>query len=338
MSQVARGLADLGVDLHGALEFIEPKPSEGTGLPLTERIPLSAIPLLWTQMNGAAEKSGVGLRLAERIRPEMWEVFGYVVKCSATLGDACVRAGRFIELLCDGIELGLHVEGSRAVLSYRGLAPELAHSEITEFILGAITTCARQISGRFDLQPAEVRFTHGPPPNIEAHTTMFGCPVFFRRPQNALLFPSEALHLSVLEYDPKLCALLDRQASQLLEALPRPSTLTRRVQEIISRELQGGSPTVDRVSAELGMHSRTLGRRLRAEGTSFQQLLDELRHELADRYLSEPGLSIGEVAFLLGYSDPSAFNKAFRRWTGTAPHEYRRHVSSHPPPLAANEN
>jgi AraC-like DNA-binding protein len=134
------------------------------------------------------------------------------------------------------------------------------------------------------------------------------------------------LHTPVVGGDRKLCAILEKQALELLDDLPRVGELSRRVQEAISAELRGGNPSAENVAEKLGVHPRTLSRRLQAEGTSHQQLLDQLRFELAERYLRERGLSIGEVAYLLGYADTSSFNKAFKRWTGSAPKRYRQQV------------
>ena len=103
--------------------------------------------------------------------------------------------------------------------------------------------------------------------------------------------------------------------------------LSRRVQETISEELRGGDPRAEHIADKLGLHPKTLSRRLRAEGTSHQQLLDQLRYRLAERYLRDPNLGIGEIAFLLGYADNSSFNKAFKRWTGSAPQRYRQRAN-----------
>ncbi len=101
-----------------------------------------------------------------------------------------------------------------------------------------------------------------------------------------------------------------------------------KVEALVRAELQGGSPMLENVAAQLGLHSRALTRRLRSEGTTYSALLDRLRRDLAEHYLSEPHVSVTDVAFLLGFSDASAFNKASRRWFGTSPLTLRRRLRS----------
>ena len=124
--------------------------------------------------------------------------------------------------------------------------------------------------------------------------------------------------------DAALKGVLDRAATQLLERLPRRDTWTARVREILAAELARGAPTLEQIAYRLGVTERTLRRRLHDEGTSHKEVLAELRLSLAQRHLSERVLSVAEIAFLLGFAEPSAFHKAFRRWTGRAPADCRR--------------
>jgi AraC-like DNA-binding protein len=288
-----------------------------------EQIPLSLLYDFWEAIRQTTEQYALGLRLARLVRPETYEVFGYVLRTSATLGDALLRATRFVRLVTETVELSFYVEGERAILVHKPLFPDLLHPESSEFILGAIGMVARHLTGKH-LVPTEVRFSHPPPPDVSFHHELFECPVYFSRPHNGYVFDSALLHTPVVSHDSQLCAVLEREAEQLLAKLPKTGQLSRKVQELLSAELRGGNPNADHIAEQLGMHPKTLSRRLKSEGTTHQQLLDQLRYQLAERYLLEPNLSIGEVAFLLGYSDTSSFNKAFKRWTGTAPQFYRQ--------------
>jgi AraC-like DNA-binding protein len=282
----------------------------------------------WEAVRETSGQSALGLRLGEMARAEYYEVFGYVLSSSATLGDALLRATRFMRLVAPNIELSFYVEGERAVLLYKALDPELFHPESSEFVLGAIGAIARALTG-LHLLPLEVRFAHDAPPDMSHYQRLFeGVPVHFNRPHNGYVFESSLLNLPVKSSDSVLCAKLEREAEELLRQMPKVGELSRKVQEAISEELRGGNPSAEHVADKLGMHPKTLSRRLKAEGTSHQQLLDQLRYRLAERYLREPNLSIGEIAFLLGYSDTSSFNKAFKRWTGTAPQHYRQRVAN----------
>jgi AraC-like DNA-binding protein len=127
-----------------------------------------------------------------------------------------------------------------------------------------------------------------------------------------------------MKADPSLCALLDRHARELLARYPREDSLVERIRTLMKGELNGGDASLEVVAERLGMSARTLQRKLQASGTSHQELLDEMRRDLAVRYLREPGMAVCEVAYLLGFSESSAFHRAFKRWTGTTPSEFRR--------------
>jgi len=120
-----------------------------------------------------------------------------------------------------------------------------------------------------------------------------------------------------------LCSVLDRHAENLLSRFPPRNSIVDQSRSIIGHELRGGDPSLERVAAQLGLSARTLQRKLHEQHTSHNELVDHLRHELAVRYLQEREMAIGEVAYLLGFSEPSSFHRAFKRWTGATPREFR---------------
>lgn len=323
LRRLSAGLTELGVDIDRVL-----RPFGLSGADMAsfdEPVRLSTLYDLWQSAVEVTGESGLGVRLASRARPETYELFGCILSNSATLGDALLRAIRFHRLVSNFNQLALNLDGDRATLTIEALYPEFVHRESTEFTLAAVCTLARRIAGR---SPAslEVRFTHSAPRDLTHHEQHFQAPVRFNRPHTALVFDSSILHAPVLGGDAKLCEALDRQAQQMLDQLPRPDSLASHVRELIGAELTGGNPSAENIADKLGMHPKTLGRRLKSEGTSHQRLLDELRYQRAERYLRVPDLSINEVAFMLGYADTSALNKAFKRWTGASPTQYRQHV------------
>jgi AraC-like DNA-binding protein len=140
------------------------------------------------------------------------------------------------------------------------------------------------------------------------------------------VFDAALLHLPIGSRDPHLCTLLERQAERLLASLPEPRRFTRAVKGLVASAIEEGNPGAERVAVRLGVHVRTLGRRLRGEGTTYRRLLEEVRREIAERHFTVSDKTVSEVAFSLGYAHASTFHKAFRRWTGTAPDAYRRRV------------
>ncbi|MET0390298.1 MAG: helix-turn-helix domain-containing protein, partial [Polyangiales bacterium] len=198
------------------------------------------------------------------------------------------------------------------------------HRHSAEFTLASHVVVASQIT-QTSMQPTAVEFRHRTPTNIAEHTRIFGVAPSFGHPANALVWQREVLERAVPAADPALSRVVERHARALLAALP---DVTRgyadRVRGVLARALESGDASLGHVARELKLSERSLQRRLAAEQQSFDGLLDEVRHTLALRYLADPRLGISELAYLLGYSEASAFHRAFRRWTGSTPAQLRK--------------
>jgi AraC-like DNA-binding protein len=314
LKDIVAGLGRIDLDVAPALDQIGLSPERLDAL--EEDIPRVLIRAFWDAMLRTTGESGMGLRLAEQVRPESYAIFGNLIAASATLGEAALRATRLIRLATSAIRLSFLHDGDRASLSIEAL-DEPMHREGIEFMVGAAGVIAEQIAGQ-KLEPIEVRFMHPAPPDLTHHRRLFDAPIRFEASSNAIVFDGALLDLPVPSRDANLSAALQRQAEVLMDRKPVRGFKSD-VRAALAIELRGGDPSAERVAASLHMHAKTLTRRLRSEGTTFRRLLDQIRLELAERYLRQPGLSVEEVAYLLGYSDGSAFHRAFRRWTGRAP-------------------
>ena len=311
------GLEYLGIDAKPALARIG---LDHTTLDqLGDEMPLARVKEFWDAVIETTGEYGIGLRLARLVRPEAYEVFGCLIAASATLGEAVLRGTRLIGLVTKAVRLSFHHDGDRASLQVEPLYPELVHSEMIELLVAAPHFIAQRITGHRSLTPIEVRFTHRAPPDLSHHKRVFGsAPIRFGCPSSGLVFDGRLLDLPIQSHDSTLAAALQRQAEELIGREPTDG-FRAEVRAALAAELRGGDPSAERLAAALEMHPKTLARRLRSEGTTFRGLLDELRLQLAERYLRQPDLSVEEVAFLLGYSERSAFHRAYRRWTGRPP-------------------
>jgi AraC-like DNA-binding protein len=148
--------------------------------------------------------------------------------------------------------------------------------------------------------------------------------VRFGAPLTKLVFDASILELPLVGADLTLGSLLERQAEESLAGAARGGGFAGRVREVIKEGLPGGEARVEAACRRLGVSPRTLQRKLREEGTSFQGLLEEVQRALAEFYLRDREVAICEVSYLTGFSQPSAFHRAFRRWTGQTPKEFRR--------------
>ncbi len=267
-----------------------------------------------------------GLHVGEQTDVKMYGVLGYVTLNSQTFGDALNRLIRYQQIRTNAVKFSLEIIGGDAHLAYHYLIPDVSPQERrqeSEEMMSTMLQVGRKLTG-VDWMPSEVHFEHDQPENISEHKRIFRAPVCFGKPLTKLIFDSSILNLPLAEADLTLGSLLELQAEDLLAKSPRHGIFANQVRQLIREGLPGGDARMETVCRKLGSSSRTLHRKLREEGTSYQELLEEIQRDLSEFYLQRPETAICEVAYLLGFSQPSAFHRAFRRWTGLTPKAYRR--------------
>lgn len=266
---------------------------------------------------------GVDRELAARF--VNFDVVGFATLSSADLRAALRELARYLALISSAttFELQDQERDCWVVLGHTGHSRPLPPQR-SAYSLLAVLTLSRWITRR-ELVPLQVHFGFAPPGPAAAFERAFGCTVRFGQPDHRLLLAAQDLDAPLPSRNPDLLALHEQALEQRLAALGDAST-SRRVSEEIMRRLDRGEPRRQEVAASLLLADRTLQRRLQAENTSFQQLLDEARQELARKYLANPRYALGEVAHLLGFADQSNFFRACRRWFGVAPGQYRERL------------
>ena len=171
--------------------------------------------------------------------------------------------------------------------------------------------------------PAEVRFCFPEPADTSEHRRVFRAPLRFNHERSELVWPRNVLDLPMLAADSLLQPIVEGQVRAQLQNLTSAESAVDAVRGVLAQELCDGQPTLQRVASRLHMSVRTLHRRLDDESASFRGVLAGARRELAERHLRDSRLAVGEIAFLLGFSEPSAFRRAFKRWTGQHPAAFR---------------
>ena len=257
-------------------------------------------------------------------------LFSVMMNCP-TVGDALEKFFRYHSLMADIHEMRITREGTYASVRLETLRPGVKlHRHHSEAVLGIVVTALRRLSeNRID--PVEVRFAHPEPADATEHERVFRAPLLFRQPGNQMIIRKEDLALPIFLADPDLLEALERFADERVEDLYRQDTWADRVTRSIGQMLSRGErPGIEAAAQGLAVSTRHLQSRLKAEGVSYQQLLDRIREEMALRYLRKPEVTICDIAFLLGFSEQSAFNHAFKKWTGKTPGEHRKTVSRNP--------
>jgi AraC-like DNA-binding protein len=276
----------------------------------------------WAAATKLAGDPGLAFRIADATPPGAFGIVEYVCRSSATLGDALRQWCRYLRILDDAVEVAL-VETEDGHSSVRVVTESDAPAPAShELCFALIVKNARSMLGG-DFPVTEVRFTHTlPRQEQETHRAYFGAPVRFGADHTELVLPGSTLDKRLTTADPSLLAILRAPAEAALSRGPVDAPLTDQVKRAIRGALESDDAQLEAVARKLGMTGRSLQRRLKDEGTAFQAVRDEMRKELADRYLGQ-GMSFSEISFLLGFSEPSAFFRAFKRWTGLTPFERR---------------
>ncbi len=276
-----------------------------------------------TVVRSAPEGHGVPLRVGASMRCDDYGAFGLAWKSAPDLRGSYERLQRFARILTDvseyevsdvddGVLMQLHREGPRT------LGLRLSN----EATIASIVSMSRQVSTR-EFRPGEIHFKHAAPDGHGEHERHFGCPVFFGSGMDALLVPNDAMSAPNRLGDPAIAEFFDTHLDSELAGMGECDDLEHRVRSCVSSHLSEGVPTVSTIARSLGMSGRTLQRRLSEKGSTFQVLVDESRRQLAQKLLKETDYPLMEIAFLTGFSEQSAFTRAFRRWAGQTPRSYR---------------
>jgi AraC-like DNA-binding protein len=274
----------------------------------------------WAELLRLTDNPQIALLIADRFPHGAFGIVEYVCRSAPTLGDALRHWVRFLNLLDDAVLVGLVEEGDDVCLRvlHESEAPAPASHELCFALLVA---AARDLCVSTPAI-ARVELTHRTRGEPSVYRRWFGAPVSFGAAETQLVFARPSLDISLRTADPSLLAILGRHAEELAARDRSVPPVLAQVERILRKALRTDDAQVDRVARELGLTARSLQRRLKDEGTSFQEVRDKVRRELASRYL-EDELSMAEISFLLGFSEPSAFFRAFKRWTGLTPLESR---------------
>lgn len=282
---------------------------------------------LWTSLlQRAAEHlrdPTLGLQLGQHITPRHAGLLGYLLIASSNLEQALQRLDRYQQLIYDVTPMQCR-QGTDYVDLVWGAEQGRPGNLVDETSITALVQFCRDISGQ-PLQPRLVQFINPPPADLTPYHAYFGCPVLFDQAETLVRVASAALAWPLRAADPALGEVMERHAEILLAKLPQEQPLIEQLRQSIAACLHLGEPSIDVIAAQLGRSARSLQRDLQSNGSSFREVLNGLRKELAHAYLQQPHLSMLDIAMLLGYTEQSAFSRSFRQWTGVAPSEYRRH-------------
>ena len=321
---VARGLFEYAVARGADGEAL----AKRCGLTLNEledpdhRIPWPQYVALMRAGQDLCGDPALALHFGEAINMSRLSVVGLLVQASETLAQGIAQVKRYGRLVTDmGYERFtlVHKEDGLWMVDNRpdpNEFPELTETTFAFLICGA----RPYIETSF---VRELHVTHKAPPYYAEYERAFGTPVVFESHWNAGRMDLASLNIRIAAQPRYVFGILSKHADELLKSLENSKTTRGRLETLLMPILHTAEVSMSASAAKLGVSRQTLFRRLKAEGMTFEKVLDDLRHQLAEHYLRSDRISVNEIAYLVGFSDTTAFSRAFKRWTGTTPHVFR---------------
>ncbi|WP_319544888.1 AraC family transcriptional regulator [Ruegeria conchae] len=254
-------------------------------------------------------------------------VTAYISKYSRDLKQVLENTTRFHGIIDPALAFSLRVSGNSASLEAEWKDPSFSrYHRRTEFLLFASIARMRALT-QVKLYPIEIRFQHSVGRHADTFQKIGGFPVKFEAERLEVILSLPSLETPIPTYDPSLRAHLLEYGERLLAEGGKPKQKNRaQIEGLITRSMPGGIVQADEAASQLGLSPRTLARRLADEGTSYREIVEDLRCDLAQTFIKN-GINLAEISYSLGYSDQAAFSTAFKRWTGQAPTAFRKRVS-----------
>ncbi len=287
-------------------------------------LPSAKVAALWAKAYEAAGDPDLALHAAEALPFGACGVIEFLAWNAPTIGQALTQVSDYFPIINNSVALPIDAGADEVTIGFEDLGGWVSRP-YAEFALAVVVLRTRDATSvRWPI--SEIDFAFPAPASIEEHQRIFDCPVRFGATRTQLRIDRTVWDTPSTRADPNLFAVLEQHARNLLDKVADEPGTTAAARHAISDALKGGDPSLEGVAKKLGMSPRTVQRRLKEEGWVFAELLDEMRKGTAQGYLQQPNISLAEVAYLLGFSEQSSFTRAFKRWTGATPKEFRKSV------------
>jgi AraC-like DNA-binding protein len=330
IAKVVDALKEEGVSLQDALAGVHISEAE-LNSPVTK---VSANQIVQSYRNAlkSSQNPGFAFEVGSKFHVSTYGIYGLALLSSVSFRQTVDFAVQYHQLTAPLVAVGFEEQPSTAAWTM-AVFPFLQfdaalHAFIIDLQIGAHLCLHRDIMGSA-FRPAQVQLVSPRPSWAERQAEQFGCEVLYEQPANKLLFSVDWLDKTPSLGNLVTYAQVAEICDQLLNELKQNTGVAGKVRQILLSNLEQ-PPGLDALASRLGLSPRTLRRRLQEENTSYRELIDDLRAQIAIRYMRDTRLTVEHIAFMLGFSDAATFRYAFRRWTNTAPSEFRRAVQTAP--------
>jgi AraC-like DNA-binding protein len=263
-----------------------------------------------------------GFHMGQYAEAGSWSILGYMMMNCQNLGEAFEKSARYNRIIGNLIDgnANLRFNKIKVKLTVPPHAPEMPRHCFESAITSSIRMM-RTLTGE-EINPLEVTFAYPMPESVREYEDYFNCPVNFEHKENSFTIPLKVIFTPILFANPELLEYFENYAQEFLADMDRQSEYASRVTKILLSQLDDEDLSIKKVAREMSVSVRTLQNRLKAEGVVFSDLLQEVREKLAKKYLRE-NYSVEDITYLLGFSEPSVFRKAFKKWSGVTPRQFR---------------
>jgi AraC-like DNA-binding protein len=285
------------------------------------RLPIAKYHQLWEKAKQLSQDPAIGLHVGQQSSAELMGLVANVLVHSDSLEQGIEQYVRLFSLVNNGIELTFDKQGSISVIEFHHHKPEFYCQQDMERTLALAVQRTKQYVND-EIRMEKIGVAHSAPPYADQYEALFGCPVEFDQDVCSITFASRFLQFSPKQKNPYVRSALQRYAEAINTRLFKRK-IGDKVKDIVLELLPHGQADIDRVAQRLHMSRQTLYRKLKKENLVFQELVEEIRQEKALEIIKDKSHSLSEIAFVLGFSELSAFSRAFKRWTGKSPKQYR---------------
>lgn len=275
---------------------------------------------LWRSLTAHLDDPTIGLQVSRLLQNEPYDPLWITALSANSFQDALEKIGRYKRLF-SAEEISLTQQGQHWHIEISWLSEQTPPAILLDATFAHMLELGRRGTGR-NIHPARVLFQRQESDRA-VYEQFFQCPIEFGAANNLLIFKDEDIKLPFKSANPELLALIEPQLEAELQPHSSPQRFVEQVAELLLKRIAGNSPTIHDIAQELHISARTLQRRLAEEGVHFQQLLEQVRLKLAKTYLQASKLELTEIAFLLGYQEPTSFHRAFQQWEGQPPGQWR---------------
>ncbi|QCR24454.1 AraC family transcriptional regulator [Pontibacter sp. SGAir0037] len=291
------------------------------------RVTIAQMVALWKEAARITQNPNIALQIGEAVNPTSAGIIAYVMMNAPDLHESIRKLCKYQDIVCEGIQTSFEVKRQEAHVVLQVVSPALTEPRYAIDCEMVIYSSAFAALVGEKIPFKQISFAYPKPDSTEEHQRIFdNAELLFDMPQSGFVFDAEWLAKPVVSANPELNLLFEQYANEYLQRLREPKSITERVQRELAQLLKGEEPTITTVSRNLALSIRSLQAKLQEEGTSYQAQLDEVRKELAIRHLKSGMHTVSDVAYLLGFSEPSAFSHSFKKWTGLPPQLYRQQV------------